>query len=287
MGGRFRVLILALIGVLAFWTLLLAQNQVPVIQDGTPAVLARNPAPRTREGKPDLSGVWSAPSTDEAKILVERFGVDKPEPAPLTPWSAERYEYNRDSRPSSTLEGYPAGTFGGRPELNPEYHCLPAGTAFLTTGWGSISPMEIIQSAKRVQIFYEYDHTIRQIWTDGRKHPDPVDLTWVGHSIGSWDGDTLVVDTVGMRPEFWLDRLGHVASAGLRITERYRRVDNDTIELVFTYDDSKAFTKPWTRRRFLRLRPNWEIIEGDVRCYPGSQDRNAQEQHFDQLFTTQ
>src|SRR5262249_50425191 len=141
---------------------------------------------------------------------------------------------------------------------------------------------------KRVMIIYEYDHTVRQIWTDGRKHPDPIDLSWVGHSIGTWEGDTLVVDTVGMRPENWLtySQNPYVASAALRITERYRRVDNDTLDITVTYEDPKAFAKPWTQRIFRRLRPKWEIAE-DVRCWADSQDRKSQEEYFDQLFTTQ
>jgi hypothetical protein len=299
MRKRWAVLVVEVVAVLVFSSVSFSQNHVPVMQDGKPAVLAQNPVPRTRSGKPDLSGLWNTPSTDEAKILTDRFGPVQREEPSLTPWATERFEYNRDTRPvpgyggaatptsdpKKFLASEGGGTFGGRPELNPFYKCLPPGTPYLITGLGgmSLAPLEIIQTDKRVLIIYEYDHTMRQIWTDGRKHPDPVDPTWVGHSIGTWDGDTLVVDTVGIRSENWLDSQGHVASPALHIIERYKRVDNDTMQIDFTYDDPKAFKKPWTQHLFRRLRPTWELIEND-RCYPGSPELKAQEGTFNEMF---
>jgi len=275
------------------WTLALlpavlaGQSKVPVIQDGKPAVVTVTPAPKGPDGKPVFSGVWGTPSTDERQILVERkLWPERQEPPSLTAWASERYEYNRDTRPGSKLEGFAPSNFGGRPELNPMLKCVPPGAAFLITGWNSISPQEFIQNDKRILILYEYDHTVRQIWMDGRKHPEALELSFVGHSIGRWEGDVLVVDTVGMKAEPWLTSNGHIASTGLRIVERYQRVDRDTMEIQVSYEDPKAFTKPWNRKLVLRYRPNWEIIEGTVRCYPGSEDRNAQEDHFDSLFTT-
>ena len=289
MRCRLSLRISQIIVVVAAPALLMAQAaKGPVIQDGKPAVTTVTPAPKGPTGKPVFSGIWGTPSTDERKMLVARGVMEqgRQEQPALTDWAAERYGYNRDSRPGSKLEGFAPSNFGGRPELNPMLKCVPPGTAWLITGWNSISPQEFIQSDKRIMIFYEYDHTIRQIWMDGRKHPETLEPSFVGHSIGSWEGDTLVVDTVGMKPEPWLTSNGHVASAGLHIVEHYRRLDNDTMEVQLTYDDPKAFTKPWNRKLFLRYRPNWEMIEGAVRCYPGSEDRNAQEDHFDSLFTT-
>ena len=296
MGSPRNVLGCAMFAVLSLSTSVFAQDRPPVIQDGTPVVLTRKPAPRIASGKPSLAGVWSVASTDELKIVTARYGpsdqrgqgngAPKNEPPSLTPWGAERYGYNQDTRPTgSALEGsgYPTGTIGGRQELNPFFKCVPPGTGYLLNGWGSISPVEIIQSPKRILMFEEYDSTIRQVWTDGRKHPDPVDLTWTGHSIGKWEGDTLVVDTVGLRNEFWLDNQGHVASPGLHIIERYTRLDNDTMQVDFTFDDPKAFQKPWTQRLYKRLRPKWEIVE-DLRCYPGSVDQKVNQENFEQLF---
>jgi hypothetical protein len=293
--------IVELAAVLSFAVVSFGQGKAPVIQDGTPVVVAQVPTPRTAGGKPIFAGVWGVPSTDESKILADRFGPIKDELPDLTPWAKERFEYNHDSRPvpgfaggalptadpKTFLASEGSGTIGGRPELNPIYKCVPPGTPYLITGWGSISPQEILQDDRRVLMIYEYDHTVRQIWIDGRKNPDSPDPTWVGHSVGTWDGDTLVVDTVGLRTGqgvAWLDNRGYVASSGLHIIERYKRLDKDTLQIDFTYDDPKAFTKPWTRREFRRLRPKWDLVD-DTRCYPGSPELQTQEGTFNELFT--
>jgi len=295
-----EVLVFEVVAVLAFSTVTFSQNRVPVIQDGTPVVLAQTPTPRTPSGRPDLTGMWTVPSDDEEKILISRFGSEKAEPPSLTPWAAERLEYNTDRRPVPgytgpdvpgtndpkkflTHEG--GGIVGGRTELNPIYKCVPPGAAYLIAGWQSSATQEIIQTDKRVLMIYEYDHTVRQIWTDGRKHPDPVDLTWMGHAIGTWDGDTLVVDTVGLRNDVWLDGRGHMASTRLHIVERYQRVDNYTLRIDFTFDDPKAFKKPWTRHEFRRLRPNWDLVESETRCYPGSPELKTWEETYNEVFT--
>ena len=261
---------------------------VAVIQDGTPAVLKMGPAPRTPSGKPDLSGVWAQPSTDESALLAKTLPPFRATPVELTPWAAERYDYNRDARKAPPALGDYAEGFGGRRELNTMLRCMPAGAPYLIAGWGSVSPSEIIQTDRRVLIHYEFDHNIRQIWTDGRPHPQDLEPSWVGHSIGRWDGTTLVVDTVGLRPEPWLNSGGHVASAGLRVEERYRRVDSHTLEIMMTLHDSKAFVKPWTRRILRRLRPTWDVSESiNVRCYPGSEEQSIQKEFFDDLFIHQ
>jgi hypothetical protein len=290
MANRLMISLVALMGVFSFATPVFAQTlvrdgvtvalpediDVPRNQDNKPSVLARNPAPRTPDGKIDFTGVWTTPSNPgEATILTQRFGPNRTEPMALTPWAAERLEYNRDA----SLPG-----IAGRAELNPRYLCVPAGPAHLLAGWGSTSTSEMIQTPKRLMIIYEFGPSIRQIWTDGRKHPDKdeLELLWMGHSIGSWEGDTLVVDTVGMRNESWMDGGGHVHSTDLRIVERYQRVDYDTLQIDITYHDPKTFTKPWQRRMFLRLRPDWELVE-DVRCYEGNDERNAQKKFFDDM----
>src|SRR5262249_52548292 len=114
-------------------------------------------------------------------------------------------------------------------------------------------------------ILYEQDHAIRQIFTDGRDHPKDLDLTWNGHSIGKWDGDTLVVDTIKMREETWLDGAGHAHSDQMRMIERYRRTDRNTLQLDLTLEDPKTFTKPWTRQVVYQWRPDMEIMES-VTC---------------------
>jgi hypothetical protein len=248
---------------------------VPRRQDGKPAVLDRNPVPRAADGKPDLSGVWAAPSADERKMLADRFGAIPRSQMALTPWAQEQYEYNRDPK-----EG-----FSGRPELNPVKNCVPVTTAQLITGGTSSATLEFIQNPKRLLILYQWDHNIRQIWTDGRGHAEDPGLTWLGDSVGKWDGDTLAVDTIGLRNEQWLDGAGHVHSPELRIEERYQRLDFDTMQVDVTYDDPKAFTSPYKRRIYYRLRPDWELIE-DVRCYVGSEDWLNEQEIFKNTTTT-
>jgi hypothetical protein len=99
---------------------------------------------------------------------------------------------------------------------------------------------------------------------DGRNHPSELEITWIGHSVGKWDGDTLVVDTIGMREEPWLNNDGYVHSLDLRIVERIQRLDHDTLLTEMTLHDPKAFTTPWKQNIFRRLRPGWELIENSL-----------------------
>ena len=97
---------------------------------------------------------------------------------------------------------------------------------------------------------------------DGQGHPDGYPITWMGHSIGKWDGDTLVVDTVGIHEKAWVDNLGLPHSEALRVVERFRRVGQDTLEYELTADDPKAYTKPWTGKKIFRLMPpDYNIME--------------------------
>jgi len=216
---------------------------------------------------PDLSGVWVSavangaprqrtanapvsPETDEADDAVFTHS-----PLPLQPWAEEKFNYNRS----------PVSPFTqGRNELNPYLtNCSPQGP---TVDWQfGVFPFEIIQSPKRVLIIFERDHEIRQIWTDGREHPKDFGHTWMGHSIGHWEGDTLVVDTIGLNDLTWLDKAGHIHSDALHLIERLRRVAPDKLLLNITFDDSKTFTKPWTAFRNFYLKPNWELEE-EILC---------------------
>ncbi len=168
----------------------------------------------------------------------------------MQPWAAEKFRANRDPE----REPYDPG----RTERNPGLRCFPPGPTWLHT---QVRPFELLQVPGRILIVYEWDHWLRQIWMDGRGHPENLDPTWMGHSIGKWDGDTLVVDTVGLNDKTWLDMAGHVHSEALHIVERFWRKDHDTLEVIVTFDDPVAYTKPWTGRRIFKLHPNWEIQE--------------------------
>ena len=123
------------------------------------------------------------------------------------------------------------------------------------------SPFEIFQVPGRVLMFFEMGSALRQIWTDGRGHPDDPDPTWFGHSIGHWDGDTLVVDTIGLTDKTWLDTSGHPHSDALHLVERYRRPDQNTLVNEITFDDPKTYTKPWKSKVVYQLRADWEMRE--------------------------
>jgi hypothetical protein len=193
---------------------------------------------------PDFTGIWLSAESEPGNI----YKYDQ-NPLPMQPWSEERWKYNIDAQ----------GNY--RNEMNPEQSkCFPRG---MTMAWLSLQrPIEIMQSPRRVFILFEWNHEIRQIWTDGRDHPEGFGKTWMGHSIGKWEGDTLVVDTIGINEHSWLDRNGHVHSDALHVTERIRKVDNDTLQLDITFEDPKAYTKKFSARRlFKRASPDWEVEE--------------------------
>jgi len=210
------------------------------------AAQIRSNSPRTSgEGIPhDLSGIWmqvgsSSTFSDEA-------------PPVLTSWGAERFASNKP-----TL-GPTAVTDANDPTLR----CIPPGVPYVFV---VPLPFEILQSAGQVTILFEYDHTVRRIHTDGRPHPkdlhDSESFQWMGHSIGTWEQDTLVVDTVGFNDQTWLDRLGHPHSEALHITERIRREDQDTLDYRIIVDDPKAYTGLWRGRRLFKLRAAWGILD--------------------------
>ncbi|MSO83669.1 MAG: hypothetical protein EXQ53_10300 [Acidobacteria bacterium] len=127
------------------------------------------------------------------------------------------------------------------------------------------TPFEIVHTRWQVIQLFEYNHFVRRIHTDGRPHPadlrDSGVYEWHGHSIGRWEGDTFVIDTIGFNDATWLDRLGHPHSDALHVVERIRRVDHDTLQYGVTIEDPKAYAGPWTGEMVFRLRPDWEIFE--------------------------
>jgi hypothetical protein len=105
-------------------------------------------------------------------------------------------------------------------------------------------PFKIIQSSGVVVMLYEADTTYRQIFMDGRKLPDDTTPSWMGYSVGRWEKDVLVVETVGLNEKSWLDRVGHAHSDAMRVTERFRRRDFGHMDIQVTIDDPKTYTKP-------------------------------------------
>lgn len=143
--------------------------------------------------------------------------------------------------------------------LDPTAGCLPPGMPRMMS---AVYPMEILMTPDQVTIITEWMGQIRRVYTDGRPHPEDPDITYVGHSTGKWDKDVLVIDTVAMKGDTVLDQTGMKHSDQIRVTERMRLVDPQTLENQLTLDDPVAFTQPWTvTRTFRRAKPGDEMRE--------------------------
>lgn len=215
-------------------------------QEGEP-----RPAPRHPDGTPDFSGVWSGggPIGDIAGGLIPG------EVMLLTPEYAQ----------------IKAGRMAAE---DPEANCLPTGVPRIAP-----YPWRILQTpaygpATHLYFIFEGNvHSYRQIFMDGREHPpeEELDPTWYGHSIGWWEGDTLVIDSVGFNDLTWFDFLANPHSSQLHTIERYTRIDHDTLENITTIIDPAAYVQPFTIRYEARLQPeDWDLME--YVCNENNQD---------------
>ena len=195
---------------------------------------------RSAPSAPDFSGVW----------FIDEYhrSILPNEDPPFQPWAEalfkKRYYDNTHHDPDVSVD--------------PTERCIPPGiprTMFQPFPW------EIVQAGDRIVIIYEYQSLIRQIFMDGRGHPSDLEPTYMGNAIGKWEGDTLVIDTVGFNDKTWLDPMGLPHTEALHVIERMRRVDHDTLEDQYTIDDPKAYSKPWTATRIFKLKPEWQIKE--------------------------
>ncbi len=178
------------------------------------------PAPRAADGKVDFSGIWSP---DRNFIYDLHDALKKGEELPLQPW-AEKVARERMSKD------------------DPEALCLPGGIPRQAP-----YPWRILQTGTHMFFLFEGNiHSYRQIFLDGRTHPADPDPTWYGHSVAKWEGDTLLVDSVGFNERFWFDFAGHPHTEKLHVIERYRRPDFDHLDYEITVDDAGAYTKPFT-----------------------------------------
>jgi len=213
---------------------------IPRTADGKPNLAA--PAPRTADRKPDLSGVWMA---DGQTYFFDLAAGLKPEDVAMLPWAKELQQKRVDNEHGD----------------DPLSRCLPHGVPRVNTN--GLFPFKIVQTPGLVVILYEQMNLFRQIFTDGRKLASDVNPTWLGYSTGRWDGDTRVIETSGLNGKAWLDtQKGRPATDALHVTERFRRKDFGTLEVVATIDDAKTYTKPWTtttQKMYLQL--NTEIME--------------------------
>ena len=198
---------------------------------------------------PDLSGVWMRDAPPATAMQYWIYELNQEEP-PMTPWGMEKF---KESKSSFGAHQYPLEETND-PVLR---KCDPPGVPRV---YMHPFPFQFIQTPDEVVMLFEVDSLRREIYTDGKpRDPELVPL-WMGNSVGKWEGDTLVVDTVSFNDKTWLDRVGHPHSDKLHVIERFRRPDHDHLIDEITIDDPVAYTKPWTARLEFKLRP-WKLTE--------------------------
>ena len=230
---------------------------IPRTADGKPNLTA--PAPRTADGKPDLSGLW-VPAIDRYYNNI-RIGLDTKDVQPWAQALMEKRvrEFGKDSM---------------------ETLCLPLGPAVVTSPFREAT---FVQTPKLIAILYE-DMTHRRIFMDGRQLEQDPNPSWMGYSVGRWDGDTLVVESNGFNERTWLDFDGHPHSEHLRMNERYRRSDFGHMELQLTIDDPAIYAKPWTVTIPLELSADVEMLE--FVCQENEKDRQRMDAKGPELSQT-
>jgi hypothetical protein len=211
---------------------------IPRVASGGPDLKA--PAPRTREGKPDFSGMWFAnvPSKDYCKekdcIQEERMareqinlGIKLKGGLPYTDWSKEQMLIRRAK--------------GGRED--PHTYCKPPN---FPRAWTLPQYIKIVQTPTEMVMLHEFNAAYREVFMDGRPLPDNPNPTWNGYSTAHWDGDTLVIETNGIRDDMWLDIQGSPVTEAAHVTERLKRLNFGVMQVEIAVNDPRAYTKPWS-----------------------------------------
>jgi hypothetical protein len=198
----------------------------------------------------DLSGVWMQYPDGDIQGTPGMNGVNEHYRPPLTPWGQAFV------KAANPLQG---GKAVAGKEDNSALRCEPSGPPQVLI---LPNPWEIVQIPGRVFMFFEEQHIWRTVWADGRELPKDPDPSWLGYSVGHWDGDTFVVDTIGFNDKEWVDLYGNPRTEQTHLVEKYRRLNHDTLEQQITIIDPKAYTRPWVSPPKLhKLEPGWEISE--------------------------
>jgi hypothetical protein len=205
----------------------------PRTADGKPNLTA--PAPRAADGKPDLSGIWQRIS-----LKYDRNIAADLKPGEIQPWAQGLVQQRAENLQKDS----------------PGIQCLPWGPSTSS----SSRKAKIIQNAGLILMLDE-DLTYRQIFTDGRKLETDPFPSWMGHSVGHWEGDTLVVESNGFNDRSWLDHDGHPHSEALRMTERYRRRDFGHMDIEVTLNDPQVYARPWTVTLSAELNADTDLLE--------------------------
>jgi hypothetical protein len=202
-----------------------------------------SPIPRTLDGKPDLNGIWNHPYVPDMAATTKNgvMSQEGPGALPYTPKAAADFK-NYD------------------PHLDGDYtgSCLPFG---YLRSFNAPYPIQILQTPQYIGFLFEQNtwfHTVAM----NRKHPEHLEPSWFGDSIGTWDGDTLVIDTIGFNGLTRLDTLGHQHSDAMHVVQRIQRLDAQRLRMEITIDDPKVYAEPWKNTRiFALMKPGSELIE--------------------------
>ena len=206
---------------------------IPRTADGEPNLTA--PTPRTADGKPDLSGLWQRISLKYAANIAADL-----KPAEIQPWAEALVKQRAEDLQKDHMS----------------IQCLPWGPSYST----SARKAKIVQTPGLILMLDE-DLTYRQIFMDGRALETDTNPSWMGYSVGRWEGDTLVVESFGFNDRTWLDRDGHPHTEALRMTERYRRRDFGHMEIEITLNDPQVYARPWTVALRAELMADTDLLE--------------------------
>jgi hypothetical protein len=242
MRDRLLIPIVVMAAILVFSTVALAQR------GAAPA------GPSVPHDPKDLSGVW----TKTWRTLT--LSAETP---PFTVEGKRRFDANK---PSYGPRAIPPALGN-----DPTGFCDPLGLTRNLILEVSVYPMEMVQTPKRVLQFFEWAHSWREIWIDGRDLPKDPEPRWMGYSVGRWEGDTFVVRSNGFDDRTWIDHFGNPHSDQMTLEERYRRVDRDTLQLTMTLTDPVIFTRPWVSEpKNFRLAPAGREIT-ELFCVPSEE----------------
>jgi hypothetical protein len=228
----------------AFLTGLFCAPRPAVGQSGSPKA---NDIPRLPNGKPDFNGVWDHPRV--ADVTKDGKGCGS-------------YTLGCTQKGSGELQFTPSGLATWKDEehrFDYSGHCLPWG---YTRAWQVEYPVEIVQTPERMAILFESNNIFHVVHTDGSQHPKNLEPNWMGHSIGWYEGDTLVIDTIGFNGKTWIDTIEHPSSDALHVTEHIHFIDPQHLAYDVTWEDPKTYTKPIQNSRVLsRMKPGDELME--------------------------
>ena len=232
--------------------------RLPRTPDGQPNLSA--PAPRLN-GKPDLSGLWRAertPVSEFVRVLGPGLPAIQPDLSDVTKHVLNVFWDVKPGEEPIRPEG--AALMQQRQKSGRDFqsaYCLPSSVPAAML----ILNFKMIQTPQEIVVLPGNGDPPRQIYIDGRSLPKDVEPSWMGSSVGRWQGDTLVVETTGFHDRAWLDGFGHPRSQNMRVTERYRRRDVGHMDIEMTFDDPAYYTRPFGFKTTMTLLPDSDVLE--------------------------